>query len=255
MADYSTPYTSDHLYHFVGRKHPEDHDKNFNILCSILSSKCVSRNKDDTSWGSISYRFDPNGSLRDESFVMPNITCYAEIPKDGLGIHISKYGRFGIGIQKYWIAYFAGRPVTYIPMYSSDSTGIKGSTFLDDVQAITSGYRKHIYETLGPTAVERTTRREPESPNDANKQLYDLVAREFLAFLKPYDAELPENDPDNYYMEREWRKYGNLKFETDWVSNIFVAGGFKDAVEQKYPEYAGRVEELALVDDFSRDSF
>ena len=37
-----------------------------------------------------------------------------------------------------------------------------------------------------------------------------LIERELQAFLKFWNVDLPEDHPENFYMEREWRKFGNL---------------------------------------------
>lgn len=48
-------------------------------------------------------------------------------------------------------------------------------------------------------------------------------AQHFQVLIKPFDSELPDNHPDNYYFEQEWRKFGNLKFQPSEVMRILVA--------------------------------
>ena len=40
-------------------------------------------------------------------------------------------------------------------------------------------------------------------------------------------------------MEREWRMYGNLEFEPEWVRTIVVGSGYADKVRVAFPATAG----------------
>ena len=51
---------------------------------------------------------------------------------------------------------------------------------------------------------------EPTTHDQAVARLQNMLELHLLAFIKPYRRGLPEGDPENYYMEREWRKHGNL---------------------------------------------
>jgi hypothetical protein len=45
-------------------------------------------------------------------------------------------------------------------------------------------------------------------------------------------------------MEREWRKYGNLKFTPEDVCKVFVAHSYKAQMAKAFPAYAGKIEEI-----------
>jgi len=60
--------------------------------------------------------------------------------------------------------------------------------------------------------------------------------------LKFYDSGKDEADPGNYYMEREWRILGNLKFESTEVSRIILPNEEYAAKACKiFPEFAERI--------------
>jgi hypothetical protein len=43
-SDMSQKYTSDELFHFVGWHHAGNSEKNYEILCEILTDQCVHTN-------------------------------------------------------------------------------------------------------------------------------------------------------------------------------------------------------------------
>ena len=45
----------------------------------------------------------------------------------------------------------------------------------------------------------------------------------------------------NYYMEREWRKYGNMQFEINDLTKVIVAVGYEERLEKDYPNLKNRI--------------
>jgi hypothetical protein len=62
-----------------------------------------------------------------------------------------------------------------------------------------------------------------------------------LDFVKPFDAAKVDDDPDNYYMEREWRVPRNIKFELRDVERIIIPRKYSDAFHADLPEYRGQL--------------
>jgi hypothetical protein len=56
-------------------------------------------------------------------------------------------------------------------------------------------------------------------------------------FIKCFDASKAEDDPDNYYMEREWRLPKNLKFDLKDVERIIMPRKFATAFRADLPGY------------------
>ena len=240
------PYTSSELYHFVGQKNPDDHSSNCEILEEILKSTCVSHPPHDVDWGSVSYTVDPSKSLLDGELLVPEMTCYADIPFDSLGIHVEKYGRFGLSFDRDFLTRYGARPVMYFPKRLDDWQGAVGATLLRDIEVVYHGFRDYVIEGVlaGNADHSRTLGKKPENRDDAIRVLLTNFEKEFLAFIKPFNSELDENHPENFYMEREWRKLGNIMFNLHDVRRIVVAEGYKARLERQYPDYADLICEV-----------
>lgn len=133
----------------------------------------------------------------------------------------------------------------YIPMRADDYNSINGLTLLRDIEAIVKAFNEHVVEKYGEEPeVPRALGDKPNTAQAAVAALSNLLLKDFLAFIKPFNSELPHDHVDNYYMEREWRKYGNMKFEAIEVSKVLVAKGYREKVAKDFPAYEGRIYEI-----------
>ena len=244
------PYTSDTLHHFVGYAHPTDHQKNFDVLTKILSAGWVSHPPHENNHGTVSYAMNWEGSLLTENLIIPTVTCFAEIPYQSLGIHIKKYGAFGLSFWRDHLFMFGGRPVMYIPTGPIDGIlSIHGTALLKDVDLAYKGFNEHVISKHDSSEDElvrkpRSVGKMPTDERSAVQAMDSVFTRHFLAFIKPFYSEYANDHPKNYYMEREWRKFGNLEFKPVDVVKVFVGKGFKSNLEQEFPDYVGRIEEI-----------
>src|SRR6266852_5222567 len=134
-------YISDSFFHFVGHRDPNDHARNYETLKLILNSKRIRRPGEASQHG-ISIRRDLAESLRSGKLIVPEMVCLAEIPLEHLAIHVTKYGYFGIGLEKHHCIWHGARPVSYIPMRSDDFLGaIHGKSLLKDNEATYHAFR------------------------------------------------------------------------------------------------------------------
>jgi hypothetical protein len=237
-------YTSDELFHFVGHASPTDDNENFGKLRNILDSNCISHSPHDASWGKISHETRWDNRLETEQLIVPSVTCYADIPFEALSTHTSKYGKFGVALPRWLLIKYGARPVTYIPMRSDDWQSIYGRSLLRDIEAAVKSFKEQVVENQQQIEPRSRTLDKPRTPEEAIAAIHTILLKDFLAFIKPFNSELPNDHPSNYYMEREWRKYGNMKFEADQVSRILVAKGYKEQTIEKYPVYEDRVFEF-----------
>jgi hypothetical protein len=60
-------------------------------------------------------------------------------------------------------------------------------------------------------------------------------------FLKAFSTSLEDDHPENVYMEREWRKLGNLEFELADVARVLLPTPFAIRLRDDIPEYIGQV--------------
>jgi hypothetical protein len=230
-------YASEELFHFVGYSSPTDDEENYRKLGYVLRDSCVSHSPHDGSWGTTSYCTQWDSQLITEQLIVPTVTCYADIPFDSLSIHTSKYGKFGLSLPSWLLIKYGARPVIYIPIRFDDWQS-PGLTLLSDIEAVVKGFNEQVIEKQ-PSKINNSRHLgvKPDSSTDAISAVKSILLKDFLAFIKPYNSELPITHKQNYYMEREWRKYGNMKFETKQVSRLVVARGYKQRILNDFPVY------------------
>jgi hypothetical protein len=213
------PYTSRVLYHLVGRRFPRDEKENYETLRKILKSMELRTNKVADKFGGITLQIDPNRGCIDGEPIAQTITCFCDIPFESLALHTSKYGRFGVGVDRKMVAEWGGRPVTYIPTIATNSTAAN-NRFCTNALNIWEGLQKHFPEM--PTESVRYDGAPPLTPFEAVDLASSFVMKS-LAFVKTFNVNLPDDHPENFYMEREWRKLANLPLHPCLVEVIAPA--------------------------------
>ncbi len=84
-----------------------------------------------------------------------------------------------------------------------------------------------------------------DTPVQAVNALETVYKKSFLAFIKVFDSDLSSDDSRYYYAEKEWRRLGNLGFETSNVVRVVVAPGYVKRLTDDLPQYAGKVSVLS----------
>lgn len=239
MAD----YISDELFHFVGHRAPNDHEGNFGTLIKILRSNCISSEPPKVGWGTNTVRLKRGARLDSEELVVSNITCYCDIPLDALGLHIEKYGCFGLSLKKDYLIKYGARPVLYVPMSSNDWSSPYGHNLLRDIEGVVEGFMAQLYDERVEqlTTHSRSLTRVPATPREAIGALHSVLLKDFLAYIKPYNSDLPTTHSDYFYAEREWRRIGSMMFEPSDVQTIVVLAGFESRLREAMPNFSGKV--------------
>ena len=240
-------YISDELFHFVGNGKPDDDEGNFQTLVKILNSRCISCSPPEIGWGQRKVTVKRENSLLNEGLVYSDISCFCDIPRKTLARHVAKYGCFGVGFHRVDMARKGARPVLYVPMTSHDWGSPYGATLLSDIEAIFKGFLSQLYDPIEddePSESSRHLTRVPESPQEAIFTLHDMLTRDFLAYIKPYDAELPVDDINYFYSEREWRRQGGLMFELTDITTIIIKAGYEGRLREAIPDYRGGVVQI-----------
>ncbi|WP_178123542.1 abortive infection system antitoxin AbiGi family protein [Pseudomonas sp. JG-B] len=228
----NAPYTSDALYHFVGRGSLGDDEKTFRILLNVLEGRCVSHPPHQVGWGVESLTISPEFSIIGDKLVAPNIVCFCDIPLQSMEIHHSKYGRFGVGIDRSYLAQHGCRPVMYFPYAPSDWGKAYGRCLIEDIEAT---YRA-LYRVADEEDVEEYSRSMGEVPEHALMSCIEgAFSKDFLAFVKAYDYTLPKEHADCFYMEREWRRIGNVMFTEESLRKVVVPLVFRDRLLDRMP--------------------
>lgn len=242
-------YTSDEFYHLDGFEHPLDHETNYETLLKILSTGYVSHAPHTPSvHDQYSFNWDVNDDhdIDRGDLMVPEVTCYCDIPFEALDIHIKKFGSFGISFKKDFLIKNGARPVIYVPLQlRSEEKWAKGTlhrtTMGRDWQNVWNGFYEHL---LLPAQRESNTHYvdvEPTSARDAVFAIEELVVKQFFAFIKVFDSSLVEDAPNNFYMEREWRMWGNLQFRVDEVANVIVHEDFVERLANERRDYADKI--------------
>jgi hypothetical protein len=239
-------YVSTELFHFVGQKTPLAHDANWKVLSSILKSGCISYPPHDVGWGETRYEVDFGARLDEGELIVPEMTCFCDIPVRSLGIHCEKYGCFGISLNRELLVKYGARPVTYFPMLPDDPGSIiYGKAMLADFQSVYHALRNYV--TFAPEFAGISKERvlgETKATAEAVSAIGSVFAKDVLAFLKPFDATLAPDDRRNYYMEREWRRLGNMCFESSHVQHVLVARGYATRAKREFPMHRGKISEI-----------
>lgn len=243
MTNERHSYVSQEFYHFVGRSTLNDPQQTYDILLKILDDKCISHHPHTPGWGKVQYKRDLSKKLITEDLIVPTVTCYCDIPFQSLGIHMSKYGRFALSFRRDFVLQYGARPVIYVPYNQLDWMAAHGGTnVLGEIEAKYKGHHKLVVPKIDKDELKpNLLTSEPTNFSQAVDNLTSVLELHILAFIKPFNTELPEDHSENYYMEREWRKYGNLLFEPSNVESVIVDDAFVDRIKQERPVYANKV--------------
>jgi Putative abortive phage resistance protein AbiGi, antitoxin len=214
-----------------------------------------------------------NGPVAANEFVMPEMVCFCDIPLKELTIHTAKYSRFGLAFSKAFLVTKGANPVHYIaqdaatPLQLSGRGGEVHPDFFkrDEENGLLSAGqgRAEFLEKLKLRTLDLIERysgglqerftsyeRGRDDPREARAQLLSVV--EFMmgtfcyvhGLTKVFDPALADNDPGNFYMEREWRVIGSVVFKTAEVSRVLVPQGFGERFRRDEPAFDGEVTEL-----------
>lgn len=223
-------YTSDVLYHLVGRRDPTNDERNLKTLRAILQSMEIRTNSVADKSGGITLMIDSERECVEGEPIAQTVTCFCDIPFESLGLHTSKYGQFGVGVDRKRVAEWGGRPVIYIPTLPRNELSAN-NRFCKE--AISSWKGLDVFFPDQPLESERYVGAAPVSPIEAVDLAGSLILN-MLAFVKTFNVELLEDHPENYYMEREWRKLANLPLHLPLLE-IIAPIRYHASIREEFP--------------------
>lgn len=236
-------YTSDEFYHIVGRSDPTNHEANFETILKIIDSGRILHTPADpthANYASINWDAD----FRAGEPLIKQITCYCDIPYEALTLHLKKYGHFGISFHRQFLIKKGARPVIYHPLQApgpnTEWTSPHSTSLFDDWINMLRGFQEHI-KPLASGLIQKTLGMVQPDPPRAASDMEDFLTESFFAFLKVFNADLPDEDPENFYTEREWRIRGNLSFFPEDIVSIIVPVGYIRRLASMRPDYAGKI--------------
>lgn len=71
--------------------------------------------------------------------------------------------------------------------------------------------------------------------------LGSLVRSHFVSFCVPFDSAKDETHKENYYMEREWRVIGDVRFTLDDVCRVILPPRYAKQFRRDVPDCFGQV--------------
>lgn len=256
-------YISDELTHLVGRGCLSDLDRQFEILLKILKGGWLTHPPHHPCRAG-NLRIQDDGQMSANAMYSPDVVCFCDIPRHELWFHAKKYGRCGLSFKKQFLVGKGASPVFYIaknsvvsmPADLSDEARMdeasmrilsEGSAALMDIEYRGSAFDKQaplirqLFETLQTSALSERRFEEAERFVHIARFQYFQV----FAFMKFFDASKSDDDPENYYMEREWRVLGNLQFSLADVACIMIPGSYCNRLRAELVDYCG---EVAFID-------
>jgi hypothetical protein len=239
-------YVSDELTHFVGRSMLNDLEAQYALLLKIITGGLLTHPPhDEHAKATVSIKLDANVSVNDR--FSPSVVCFCDIPVADLELHSSKYGRFALCFKKSFLSGNGANPVFYIaansripvpldvdinPVPKTLNTATRGKYFDEMVGNQILCSMAHLQSVkCGPNpdrviAVARASR---------------FLTFYVYSFMKTFNESLEEDHSDNYYMEREWRVLGNVRFSLEDISRVILPEKFAKRFRADVPEFYRQV--------------
>jgi hypothetical protein len=69
----------------------------------------------------------------------------------------------------------------------------------------------------------------------------DMIRGHSLSFCAPFDSAKSDADLENYYLERESRVVGDVRFDLDDAFRVILPKGYAKRLRADLPNYSGQV--------------
>jgi hypothetical protein len=256
-------FVSPYLTHFVGRRFmepdsedfvepPEREKRQYRLLADILQSGYLADHP-GAAPGILGYSVGMNEPLCSNGMFSVSAVCFCDIPLDDLGVHMSKYGKFGLCFLKRFLIERGTSPVFYV---ATNSLVRERDTGEGKTHRVTRGeYFNEMGSAYWPLeAFVHSGGTEPRSEDADLHQLLrehpdlqkhpavvSLVAlTHFLdayifGFLKCFDDRLADDSEENFYMEREWRAVTRIDFTPEDVAFVVVPRDYAGRLRTEFP--------------------
>ena len=162
---------------------------------------------------------------------------------------MAKYSEFGISFPKLFMVKRGTSPVFYVSKIGDirelgSGVTVSRDAYFDEMGEAYDGLVKQL---------DRLCLRQNPSLGLVTSQangVHHLLDHHVLSFMKFFDPTLADDDPDNFYMEREWRIRGGLRFTLNDVVRITVPGRFEERFRSDLPDYCGPIEKVEDVSTY-----
>ena len=216
-------YVSKELTHFVGRNLPCE-EKRYRLLLKILKEgKLIAPNPPFGIRGSsekVSRNLVVNAAVPfSEGAYHPQVVCFCDIPVGDLGIHMGKYGNFGLSFEKSFLLKNGANPVFYI---ATESTFFTETNFDDMIERFRSSFGKQMRSS---------------ADHKESLEIERFIDFQVFSFMKEFGKATEDDSEKNYYMEREWRVWGDVNFELSDVFRIILPKSYVGRLKKEPVSY------------------
>jgi hypothetical protein len=247
-------YVSTELTHFVGRG--KARDEQYRLLLTILRSGELRSDPSrppgspGVSWTTLNSSFSER-----EMYHFPGV-CFCDIPVADLSLHIGKYSAFGISFTKRFLVKRGASPVFYVAKDSdidpggNAEAGMRQSSAAPYTRAVlfnemTASFHKsaHTLLRLASTVTESDGPKARELAEAGNSlaQLAPYIDEYVFSYCVPFDSTLDESDKRHFYMEREWRVRGDVRFTLTDVERVVLPREYGSSFRSELPAYEGQL--------------
>lgn len=257
MALTDQRYVSTELAHFIGRGLEEE--PQYQLFLKILNEGWITHPPHNPN---ISGNLSVNTSspISSNKMYSPEIVCFCDIPIADLSIHVAKYSPFGLSFSKDFIVQQGGCPVFYLPKQANVHTQ-KNISPEEQVRLLQGNEANALYENIGKGQYfDRMTQeyhalismfrsmimQNSKSPGvpEEHKRLMELerfMSFHIFSYIKFYDHSYADDHDDNYYLEREWRVIGNVKFGLNDIETVFMPKQYSQRFRADCPAFGSQL--------------
>lgn len=232
-------YVSPDLTHFVGRRRKSLKGQ-YSVLKKILKEGML-RTPRPRNLRRAAYvlEIDQSAKLSTNEAYCASVVCFCDIPAGDLGLHMRKYGRFGLVFTKDFLLEEGATPVMYIPNRGRPALPPWDNYTRRRVSSNAMAYDQFYsqYRRLRKAAHEAST----GNLSEPIRRVTEFLDVHLLSHLKFFDPFAPDWDRENYYMEREWRVSRDVKFRLRDVRRVILPEIYGQRFRRDFPKYDGEV--------------
>jgi hypothetical protein len=249
------PYTSDELTHFVGKRCASDEERYDRLAKILREGRLRASGIPGIGEGSLA-RLSVTGNQRlsDETAIQGQIVCFCDIPLSSLALHMRKYSHFGVAFPKSFLVAKGANPVFYVVR----DAVLPGITLIPSAAGALElrhdVTRADLMDQIHAEAMALSTMNHDlmfdSKDQDLQKLLFrierlrQLLYQTVLAFIKPFDSTESEDSDHNFYMEREWRVYGDVLFQLGDVRRIILPASYAERFKRDFQNIGADVTTL-----------
>jgi hypothetical protein len=257
-------YVSNELTHFVGgdlmkdapeREREKREERLYRRLIAILEAGCLKTGGTKTGVNAnpstgkkgmtirqvVTYKV---GSTDLTAMFDPSVICFCDIPVGDVAIHMSKYSPFGLAFRREYLLKRGANPVLYVAedakVDEEDQTF--GELFVEEMnRALRLLSELQLARQRPEMAPQLTGVEVPSTVSDDAMLAHQFLMIRVFSLVKAFRGDSADEDPENYYMEREWRRYGDLDFSLEDVCRVYLPERFAKRLRGDAPDYYGQV--------------